>query len=201
MPRLAPVVEPLARLRDLLPSFLDVEWYDLAVKLVVRPLPAPQGVPLRPSTHKVLAFDFQARVAAGAGCVFALLWGCAAAVSLFDLVNDRDWRGWPGFAATVVMCGWSLFGGVLGAALRLREIRRVVARSIIVPARFTPAMPGQDRQMWRRIPFRVEFSHAGRVYQVTRLYRKGESELIGPTPEILMDTKFPGAFLFKDLYV
>jgi hypothetical protein len=196
LPKLAPLVERFANVRGLMPAFADDEprWYDPLVELVTPPPPPLPKPPLRPSTRKVLAFEFRARFIAGGGCLATLFWACLGA---FEAVEDR--RPWPALGGAMLACALSVLFGLVGAALLLHELRRTVARSVVVPALFTPAPGPAGVGPWRA--FHVAYAYGGETYEVTRRYRRTHADLIGPSPDLLVDTKYPGVFLFKDLCV
>jgi hypothetical protein len=192
IPRLAPVVDRLADWLDRRPPTPD------AASIILRAPPAPTGgARLRPDTRKVLAFD-------GSASSLVLI---ASFVSMLTVPGPFmalvPTKGGDVVAGLVVT-----FLGLLGVsaclvavARRLRELRRAFARGVVLPARLISAVPHVGLRGQRSIALTVAYVHEGTRYEAWLSYSEEASQLVGPAPEVLVDTQHPSHVFIRDLYV
>jgi hypothetical protein len=173
--------------------------FDAARMLPVR---VPPGwVPLVPVTRKVLAFDGPARsplVIVFFSLLYAL-WPAGVFVYLF--ITKGDWRMLMGGIVAAFVGIGSIVGCVLAMVGRLSSLHQTFARCVVVPGRVAAAVPQKDRFDQTSVLQTIEYFYAGVRRQTTISYGTWETGLMGPTPEILVDTQDPGNVFIRDFYV
>jgi hypothetical protein len=187
LPRLAPSVERLADRLD-----------RGSVSPILLARPAPGYAPLCPATRKVLAFDRPASAVIPLACLVVVFGGSSVVIALLELAAGH-WQ-----VAVKVLPGAVL--GILGAigcpfmlAGRLRELRRVLARCVVVPARVASATPVGG--IPKSHALMIECWYEGVMRHHVLVYTSRECELLGWTPDLLVDTQDNNRVLLKDFYV
>jgi hypothetical protein len=155
--------------------------------------PGPTPVPPHPSTRKMLAFDVKLRTYVGSAV------GCFILMMLKLLLGFFRGVGWGTVFHSGVMLllmPWLL----RRAVARLRELRRVIPRCTVVPARLG---------IKQRLP-----SRSGTKLIVSILYTLGETQrevvmeypwglwdLVSLSPDLLVDPESPEQPLIRDYYI
>jgi hypothetical protein len=192
LPRFAPYVDRLAVGSDRGP--------------ILRAPPPPGWVPLRLDTRRALAFDGELT----AWLIFAVVvvivvWAHAVAAITEFVSHDKWWlyvlavvAGVVALAVTIGM----LVASARRTAARICVLRAVLARSVVVPARIGAATLMRTHGVLLAITVTVDYEYAGAWRRgFTCMRDRAAYALLGPTPEILVDTQRPDNVLFKDIYV
>ncbi len=187
---LAPVVERLADLRD---------GGAYAVPHVVRPAP-PGWVPLRPVAAKVLAFDEAVRDSAMGVCL-AAFFGWAAASTAYISPDRVHAKVWVVGLIAVGVASLGVAAWAFMVAGRLCVLRRILSRSVVVPARVISSeryIP--NRGLAKKFTLTFQYQYAGGTYKASGIFDQPACWGMGWAPELLVDTNTPQFVIVRDLY-
>jgi len=191
IPRLAPRVERVA------------DWLDGRAGIrdegpILRAPPSPGAVRLRPDARKVLAFDYNT--------AFRLVWTLLfVELAASEAIGDNVLHQF-GFLAylgvELLALSVALVGFVLAVAHRLCQLRRLLARCVVVTARLVTTQSVDTDQLGTFTSFALEYVYAGALYtsRVMLLWSEEKRRFVGNAPEVLVDTRAPTNVLIRDFY-
>jgi hypothetical protein len=156
---------------------------------------------MRPATRKVLTFDAEAGLPLVVGAWLALFGAVAVGRALAAL--GAGFRWWE--IALAVGAGLVGTAGpsmcAVAAADRVNRLRAVVGRSIAVPARVVSATRDVGLRASAGFRLSVEYGYGGATRHATLIHSALERDLLGGTPDLLVDAAAPDNVLPKDFYV